>query len=103
VAIRTIAEALAVLRAVRRRRSAPIPRGVKDVWGEPDVCSITTLSGDSKPLLITNMQRPCVARSRTEAAALIVRELDLYRGRAPFFIVPCEQAESIRQLYPETG
>jgi hypothetical protein len=30
----------------------PIPRGVKDIWGESDVCSITTLSGDSKPLLM---------------------------------------------------
>jgi len=72
---------------------------VKAVWGEPDVCPITTLAGDSKPLLIMNMQGPCVARSRTGAATLIVRELDLYRGRAPLFIVPCEQAESVRQLY----
>lgn len=35
----------------------PIPRGVKDVWGEPDVRSITTLSADSKPLLMGQVPR----------------------------------------------
>jgi hypothetical protein len=35
----------------------PILRGVKDVWGESDVYSITTLSGDSKPLLMGQVLR----------------------------------------------
>jgi type 1 glutamine amidotransferase len=30
----------------------PIVRGVKDIWGPSDVYSITTLSGDSKPLIM---------------------------------------------------
>ena len=30
----------------------PILRGVKDVWGESDVYTITTLSGDSRPVLM---------------------------------------------------
>ena len=30
----------------------PILRGVKDIWGESDVYAITTLSGDSKPLVL---------------------------------------------------
>ncbi|MFB3826937.1 MAG: ThuA domain-containing protein [Bryobacteraceae bacterium] len=32
--------------------SHPILRGVKDVWGPSDVYAITTLEGDSKPLLM---------------------------------------------------
>lgn len=32
--------------------SHPILRGVKDVWGPSDVYEITTLTGDSKPLLM---------------------------------------------------
>jgi len=35
----------------------PIPRGVKDVWGESDVYSITTLSGDGKPQLMGQAPR----------------------------------------------
>jgi hypothetical protein len=35
----------------------PILRGVKDVWGESDVYSVTTLSGDSKPLLMGQVLR----------------------------------------------
>jgi hypothetical protein len=30
----------------------PILRGVKDIWGESDVYEITTLSGDSQPLVM---------------------------------------------------
>ncbi len=30
----------------------PILRGVKDIWGESDVYEITTLTGDSKPLVL---------------------------------------------------
>ena len=30
----------------------PILKGVKDIWGESDVYGITTLSGDSKPLVL---------------------------------------------------
>jgi hypothetical protein len=30
----------------------PIVRGVKDIWGESDVYTITTLAGDSKPLVL---------------------------------------------------
>ena len=30
----------------------PILRGVKDIWGESDVYQVTTLSGDSKPLVM---------------------------------------------------
>ena len=30
----------------------PILRGVKDIWGESDVYAVTTLSGDSKPLVL---------------------------------------------------
>jgi hypothetical protein len=30
----------------------PIVRGVEDIWGESDVYGITTLSGDSKPLIM---------------------------------------------------
>jgi type 1 glutamine amidotransferase len=30
----------------------PILKGVKDIWGESDVYEITTLSGDSKPLVM---------------------------------------------------
>ena len=48
----------------------PILRGVKDVFGESDVYEITTLSGDSKPILMgqvlsgmdASMRRPNTAR-----------------------------------------
>jgi type 1 glutamine amidotransferase len=30
----------------------PIMRGIKDIWGESDVYTITTLAGDSKPLVL---------------------------------------------------
>jgi GNAT superfamily N-acetyltransferase len=46
-----------------------------------------------------NMLGPCVARSETEAAALILRELDLHKGRSPIFLVPMERVKLVRQLY----
>jgi len=42
---------------------------------------------------------PCVARSEQEAAALIVHELDHYRGRSPVFLVPVECHNLVRQMY----
>ena len=46
-----------------------------------------------------NMVGPCVARSEREAAALILAELDHYRGRAPLFLIPVERAGLVRQMY----
>jgi len=46
-----------------------------------------------------NMLGPGVSRSETEAAALILRELDGYRGRSPVFLIPVERAALVRQLY----
>lgn len=46
-----------------------------------------------------NMLGPCVARSEQEAAALILRELDLYPGRAPVFLVPADCAGLVRRMY----
>ncbi len=43
-----------------------------------------------------NMLRPCVARSEQEAAALILRELDLYPGRAPMFLIPVGRENLVR-------
>jgi GNAT superfamily N-acetyltransferase len=46
-----------------------------------------------------NLLGPCVARSEQEAAALIVRELDHYRGRSPVFLVPVECHNLVRKMY----
>jgi GNAT superfamily N-acetyltransferase len=46
-----------------------------------------------------NMLGPCVARSEAEAAALILRELDRHRGRAPVFLIPVERERLVRQMY----
>ncbi len=46
-----------------------------------------------------NMLGPCVARSEAEAAALILRELDLHRGRAPVFLIPVDRPGLVRQMY----
>lgn len=46
-----------------------------------------------------NMLGPCVARTETEAAALILRELDLHRGRSPVFLVPMDRPKLVRQAY----
>lgn len=46
-----------------------------------------------------NMLGPCVARSEKEAGALILRELDHYRGRTPIFLVPTDKPELVRRMY----
>jgi hypothetical protein len=46
-----------------------------------------------------NMLGPCVARSETETAALILRELDRHRGRSPVFLIPVDRPRLVRQMY----
>jgi GNAT superfamily N-acetyltransferase len=46
-----------------------------------------------------NMLGPCVARSETETAALILRELDRHRGKSPVFLLPVECYNLVRLLY----
>jgi len=46
-----------------------------------------------------NMIGPCVARDEATALALLVRELDHYRGRSPLFLVPVECSVMVRDLY----
>lgn len=46
-----------------------------------------------------NMLGPCLARSEREAAALIWHGLNLYRGRAPVFLVPVERTGLVKQMY----
>ena len=46
-----------------------------------------------------NMLGPCVARSEEAAAALILRELDFYRGRTPVFLIPVERENLVRRMY----
>jgi hypothetical protein len=50
-----------------------------------------------------NMVGPGVARGEAEAAALLLRELDQHRGRAPIFIVPMEKHDLVRQIYEWGG
>jgi GNAT superfamily N-acetyltransferase len=45
------------------------------------------------------MLGPCVARSEVEAAALILRGLDLHRGRSPVFLVPVDRPRLVGQMY----
>ncbi len=45
------------------------------------------------------MLGPCLARTETEAAALLARGLDLHRGRAPVFLVPVERSRLVHQMY----
>src|SRR5262249_3241159 len=45
------------------------------------------------------MLGPCLARTEMEAAALILRELDVHRGRAPVFLVPADRPRLVRQMY----
>ncbi len=42
------------------------------------------------------MLGPCLAQSEQEAAALILRELDLYRGRTPVFLIPVDCHNLVR-------
>lgn len=46
-----------------------------------------------------NMLGPAVARTEEQAAALILRELDLHRGRSPVFLVPADRPKLVRQMY----
>ncbi len=46
-----------------------------------------------------NMLGPGVARTEEQAAALIYRELDQYRGRSPITLVPMEKMGLVRQMY----
>lgn len=46
-----------------------------------------------------NILGPCVARSESEAAALILSGLDHHRGRSPLVVVPMECASLVRLLY----
>ncbi len=46
-----------------------------------------------------NMLGPGVARTEAQAAALIYRELDQYRGRSPVTLVPMEKMGLVRQMY----
>jgi len=50
-----------------------------------------------------NVLGPCVARSETEAAALIARELDHHRGRTPLLLVPAERGNLVHLLYQWGG
>ena len=46
-----------------------------------------------------NILGPCVARTEAAAAALILRELDQYKGRAPVALIPMEKEGLVRQMY----
>lgn len=46
-----------------------------------------------------NMLGPGVARTEAQAAALIYKELDQYRGRSPVTLVPMEKTGLVRQMY----
>ncbi len=62
-------------------------------------------SGDLDGFMISsghpamNALGPCIARSEEAAAALILRELDLYRGRTPVCLIPMEKETLVRRLY----
>ena len=43
-----------------------------------------------------NMLGPCLAQSEQEAAVLILRELDLHRGRTPVFLIPVDCHNLVR-------
>jgi GNAT superfamily N-acetyltransferase len=46
-----------------------------------------------------NMLGPGFARTEEQAAALVLRELDQYRGRTPVVVVPVERENLVRSLY----
>jgi hypothetical protein len=50
-----------------------------------------------------NWLGPGVARTEAGAAALILRELDLFRGRAPIVLIPVEREQLVRQMYDWGG
>jgi GNAT superfamily N-acetyltransferase len=49
--------------------------------------------------VVMNMLGPCVARTEQDAAALILRELDQHKGRAPVCLVPMDKVALVRQMY----
>jgi GNAT superfamily N-acetyltransferase len=55
------------------------------------------LASSGHPAL--NMLGPGFARTDEQAAALIFRELDQYRGRTPVVVVPAEREELVHELY----
>jgi GNAT superfamily N-acetyltransferase len=46
-----------------------------------------------------HMLGPCVARSEPEAEALILAELDRFRGKTPVFVVPADRPVLVRRMY----
>jgi GNAT superfamily N-acetyltransferase len=46
-----------------------------------------------------NMLGPVLARNDEVAAALLLRELDRHRGRAPVFLVPVDHPKLVHQMY----
>lgn len=45
------------------------------------------------------MVGPCVARTEREAEALILAELDRFRGKTPVFLVPVDRPALVRRMY----
>lgn len=46
-----------------------------------------------------NLLGPCVTTTEQAAAALIVHELNQYRGRTPVFLIPMDKENLARQMY----
>jgi GNAT superfamily N-acetyltransferase len=46
-----------------------------------------------------NLLGPCVARTEQEAASLILRGLNEYKGRQPVFLIPVERDKLVQQMY----
>ncbi len=55
------------------------------------------LASSGHPAL--NMLGPGFTRTEEQAAALVLRELDQYRGRTPVVVVPAERAKLVHELY----
>jgi GNAT superfamily N-acetyltransferase len=51
----------------------------------------------------SNMLGPGVARTEEDAAALLLAELDVHRGRSPVFLVPVEASRLVQQVYSWGG
>jgi GNAT superfamily N-acetyltransferase len=45
------------------------------------------------------MVGPCVARTEREAEALILAELDRFRGKTPVFLIPVDRPALVRRMY----
>jgi GNAT superfamily N-acetyltransferase len=46
-----------------------------------------------------NMLGPCVARTEADAAALILREADCFRGRTVLCLIPMDKRKLVEQMY----